>query len=144
VRVSESRKRLQRSIVAVSGALLVVLLPARGQSEVGQVQISQAKSAAETDAGTEEGKKFGEALAQAFGREHGSTIQRCAKETKRPDLSDFDLLLRLDGTGVVDQAFEEPATALATCVREKMSGWKVSAPPHAGFWVKVDVDLKRK
>lgn len=142
--MSESRKVLKCCIVAVSGAVLVVLLPARAQSAVEQVQISQAKSAAQTDAETEEGKKFGEALAQAFGREHGSTIQRCAKETKRPDLSDFDLFLRLDGTGVVDLAFEEPATALASCVREKMSGWKVSTPPHAGFWVKVDVNLKRK
>jgi hypothetical protein len=131
-------------MVAVSGVVLLVLLPARVHSAVGQVQISQAKSAAQADAQTAGGKKFGEALAQAFGREHSSTIQRCAKETKHPDLSAFDLFLRLDGTGVVDQAFEEPATALATCVREKMSGWKVSTPPHAGFWVKVDVDLKRK
>jgi hypothetical protein len=136
--VRESRKGLKSSVVAVSGAVLVVLLPARVQSAVGQVQISQAKSAAEADAETAEGKKFGEEVAQAFGREHDGTIQRCAKETKHPDLSDFDLFLRLDGTGVVDQAFEEPVTALATCVREKMSGWKVSTPPHAGFWVKVD------
>ena len=134
----------QACVVAVGAALLLVPLPARGQSTPGQVPISQARSAAEADAGTVEGKKFGEALAQAFGREHGSTVQRCAKKPKRPDLSDFDLFLRLDETGVVDQAFEEPATALATCVREKMPGWKVSVPPHAGFWVKVDVNLKPK
>ena len=137
-------KALNSIMVAVGAAVFVVLFPAPGKSAVGQVQISQAKSAAEADAETAEGKKFGEALAQAFGREHGSTIQRCAKETKRPDLSDFDLFLRVDETGVVDQAFEEPATALATCVREKMSGWKVSTPPHAGFWAKVDVNLKPK
>ena len=140
----ESRKGLKSSIIAVSAAVLVVLLPARVQSAAGQVQISQAKSAAKADAETAEGKTFGEAVAQAFGREHGSTIQRCAKEAKRSDLSDFDLYLGLDGAGVVDQAFEEPATALATCVREKMPGWKLSTPPHAGFWVKVDVNLKRK
>lgn len=134
--------KYKRSMVAFSVAVIIVLLPARGSSAVEQVQLSQAKSAAEADAETVEGKKFGEALAQAFGREHGSTIQRCAKETKRPDLSDFDLFLRLDETGVVDQAIAEPATALAICVREKMSGWKVSTPPHAGFWVKVDVNLK--
>jgi hypothetical protein len=136
--------RYKLCIVTVTAAGLVILLSARGSSAVEQVQISQAKSAAEADAGTAEGKKFGEAVAQAFGREHGSTIQRCAKETKRPDLSDFDLFLRLDVTGVVDQAIEEPATAIATCVRRKMSGWKVSTPPHAGFWVKVDVNLKPK
>ena len=140
----ESRRGLESSVIVVSVVLLVALVPAQGQSTAAQAEISQARSAAEADAGTAEGKKFGEALAQAFGREQGSTIQRCAKETKRPDLSDFDLFLRLDETGVVDQAFEEPATALATCVRGKMSGWKVSTPPHAGFWVKVDVNLKPK
>ena len=140
----ESRRGIRSSVVVGCAARLVVLLPARGQAAVERDQIAQVKSAAEADASTAEGKKFGEALAQAFGREHGSTIQRCAKQTKRPDLSDFDLFLRLDGTGVVDQAFEEPATALATCVREKMPGWKVSVPPHAGFWVKVDVNLKPK
>ena len=72
-------------MVAVSAAALVVLLPFRGQSAVGGVQISQAKSAAEADAETADGKKFGEALAQAFGREHGSTIQRCAKDVDSPD-----------------------------------------------------------
>ena len=140
----ESRAGFKTSVVSAITALVVVLLPARGQATAEQVQTPQAKSAAAADAETPEGRKFGEAVAQAFGREHGSTIQRCAKEAKRPDLSDFDLFLRLDGNGVVDQAFEEPATALATCVREKMSGWKVSSPPHAGFWVKVDVNLKPK
>jgi hypothetical protein len=140
--VNESRIGLKSRILAVSAAVLVVLLPARIQSAVRQDQMSEAESAAKADAETAEGKKFGESLAQAFGRDHSSTIQQCAKQTKRPDLSDFDLFLRLDGTGVVDQAVEQPATALATCVREKLPGWKVSTPPHAGFWVKVDVNLK--
>lgn len=129
---------------AISAAVLVFLLPARAQSASGQAQVSEAQSAAKADAETAEGKKLGEALSQAFGRDHGSTIQRCAKGAKRPDLSDFDLFLRLDGAGAVDQALVEPATALATCVQAKMPGWKVSAPPHAGFWVKIDVNLKSK
>ena len=132
------------AVRAVVAALLLALASTRGQSAVEQVQISQAKSAAQADAETAEGKKFGEALGQAFGREHSGTIQRCAKEAKGRDLSHFDLFLRLDATGVVDQALEEPATALASCVRAKMSGWKVAAPPHAGFWVRVDVNLERK
>ena len=142
--MSESKIGPKSRILAVSAVVLVVLLPARVQSAVRQDQISEAESAAKADAETADGKKFGESVAQAFGREHSGTIQKCAKQAKRPDLSDFDLFLRLDGAGVVDQAVEEPATALATCVREKLPGWKVSAPPHAGFWVKVDVNLKSK
>jgi len=142
--MTESRTRTHRSGLAARAAVLAVFFLPLAPCAFGQVQISQAETAAKADAGTEEGKTFGEALAQAFGREHGSTIQRCAKEAKRPDLSNFDVFLRLDGAGVVDQALVEPATALATCVREKLPGWKSSAPPHAGFWVKVDVNLKRK
>jgi hypothetical protein len=59
----------------------------------------------------------------------------------------FVVLLRARSSSAaepVDQAVAEPATTLAVCVREKMSGWKVFTPPHAGFWVKVDVNLKPK
>ena len=52
--------------------------------------------------------------------------------------------LRVDDTGVVDQAFVKPSTNLAVCVQQKMEGWKTSVPPRAGFWVKVGVNLKRK
>ena len=136
--------RIKHPGLSAPTAALFLLFLAPVPSSLGQTQIAEAEFAAKSDAGTEAGKKFGEALGQAFGREHGSTIQRCAKSAQRPDLSNFDLFLRLDATGAVDQALVEPATALATCVREQMPGWKSSAPPHAGFWVKVDVNLKSK
>ena len=72
------------------------------------------------------------------------TIQKCAKSAKRGDLSNFIVFLRVDGTGVVDQALVNPATTLSTCVKGKMPGWKVSAPPAAGDRVKVGVNLKGK
>lgn len=125
-------------------ALLALAWVAPATSTFGQDQLSAGESAAKADAETVEGKKFGETLGKAFGREHRSTIQRCAKEAKRPDLSDFNLYLRVDGAGVVDQSLVKPATTLASCVRDKMLGWKISAPPHAGFWVKVGVNLKGK
>jgi len=135
---------MKRNTFTACAAVLVLLLPPGVDSTPGQDQLSAAESSAKADSGTAEGKKFGEALGRAFGREHGRTIQQCAKEAKHPDLSDFDLFLRVDGAGMVGQALVRPATALATCVRDKMPGWKFSAPPHAGFWVKVGVNLKSK
>jgi hypothetical protein len=38
----------------------------------------------------------------------------------------------------------KPATTLATCVRDKMPGWKVQVPPRAGVWVNVAVKLRSK
>ena len=132
------------SPLAVGAVLLGALSVARVHSARAQDVVSAAESAARAGAETPDGKKFGEDLGKVFGREHGATIQRCAKETKRPDLSDFDLLLRVDGIGLVDQALVKPATNLAQCVRHKMKGWKTSVPPNSGFWVKVSVNLKRK
>lgn len=103
-----------------------------------------AESAARAGEATPEGKKFGEAVGNAFGREHGTTIQKCAKETKRPNLENFDLFLRLEGSGIVDQAWVKPTTNLATCVQGKLVGWKTTAPSKGGTWVKVAVVLKPK
>ena len=133
---------MERMFAGYAAALLLSLAPAR--AAVGEDPVTAAESAAKAGAEEPDGKAFGELLGQAFGREHGATIQRCAKETKKPELSDFALLLRVDGTGVVDQALVRPVTNLATCVRGKMIGWKGSVPPRAGFWVKVGVNLKRK
>lgn len=133
-----------RPAVAVGAALLLTLAVAPFPSAWGEDAVAAAESAAKAGAETPDGKKFGDALGQAFGREHGTTIQRCAKDTKRPDLTDFDLLLRVDETGVVDQAFVKPNTKLSVCVQQKMVGWKTSVPPRPGFWVKIGVNLKRK
>ena len=106
--------------------------------------LAVAESAAKSGEATPEGRKFGETVGQAFGREHGATIQKCAKETKRPDLTNFNLFLRIDGTGIVDQVGIKPTTNLATCMQGKLPGWKTTPPPKAGFWVKVSVNLKPK
>lgn len=123
-------------------ALLLLPLLFAFQPALGAPSIEEATSAAEADAASAEGRKFGEALGKAFGKEHGRTVGQCAKEAKRADLSNFDLFVRVDAAGVVDQALVAPATTLAICVRGRMPGWKVGAPPHAGFWVKVAVNLK--
>jgi len=133
-----------RSMVAVGLAALGVLWSSPVHSGVQEDAVSAAESAAETAAGTPEGKRFKEALQQAFGREHGTTIQRCASKTRRPDLSDFHLFLRVDGAGSVDQVLVEPSTTLAACVQKKLVSWKTSVPPHASFWVDIGVRMKRK
>ena len=53
---------------------------------------SVVEAAAKDDAATPDGKKYGEIVGQAFGKEHGVTVGQCAKATKgRPDLRVVDL-----------------------------------------------------
>ena len=105
---------------------------------------SVAEAAAKDHSATPEGKQYGETVGQAFGREHGVTVGQCAKAAKRPDLTDFVLLLRIETTGVVDEVLAKPRTSLSGCMQGKLARWKVPRPPHAGFWVKIAVNLKRK
>ena len=127
----------------IATAVLVLLL-APVSSALAQEELSAAESAAKAAAETPEGKKFEEEVGSAFGRAHASTIQRCAMQAKRADISNFDLFLRVGEDGTVDKALAKPASAIATCVTDKMPGWKALAPPHAGTWVNVGVHLKGK
>ena len=42
---------------------------------------------------------------------------------------EFDLLLRVDASGSVDQTLAKPATNLAECVRTGLEGWKGGTLP---------------
>jgi hypothetical protein len=142
MRGREATKAQSWLTLSVALGVAVPLMAVHAASQ--QDPVAVAESAARAASETTDGKKFAEGVGQAFGRAHGATIQRCAKDTKRPALTDFDLFLRIDGNGVVEQALVKPSTNLATCVQGKMTGWKTAVPPRAGFWVKVGVNLKRK
>jgi len=126
-------------------ALLVLAIgamPATGGGE--EDPFTRADTEAKALTATPEGKDYGEAVGRAFGRDHAATINRCARTTKRPDLSNFDLLLRIDAAGVVQEALVKPGTNLAACVCGALKGWKVAPPPRSDAWVRVGIALKRK
>ena len=128
--------------------LFVVLAATVPPASFGRVaaddRLAAAERAAGTAAATPEGKKYEAAVGTAFGRDHGKSIQGCAKELKRPDLSDFKVLVRVSAAGEVEEALVKPSTDLAACVQGKLKAWKVGAPPQADQWVSVHVTLKRK
>jgi hypothetical protein len=134
--------KLNKGVLA---AAVLLACPAGGDTPArGEDAFTAAEAEAKAGADTPEGKKFAEAVGAAFGREQSAAFSRCAKETKHPDLSNFELLLRVDAAGNVDQALAKPATNLAECVRAAVKSWKVGAPPRPGVWVKVAVNLKKK
>jgi hypothetical protein len=124
--------------------VLAFLLAAPYDVVRGADEAAAAEAAAKANAATADGQKFADSIGAKFGREQGRTVQECAKQSKPPDVSDFDVFVRLDGTGAVDQTVVKPPTTLAKCVGDKMLGWKTLAPPRDGYWVKVGVNLTRK
>jgi len=106
--------------------------------------VAAAERAAEATAATPEGKKYEDHVGTAFGRDQGKSIQACAREVKRPDLSDFRVFLRVSAAGQVEEALVKPGTNLAACLQGKLKTWNVGAPLHADQWVSVQVKLQRK
>jgi hypothetical protein len=127
----------------VMGLAAMLLSGASGGPTV-EDPVATAASAAVASAATAEGKKFEDDVGVAFGRDQGKSVQACAKETKRPDLSDFHLFIQVDAAGHVEQALVKPSTNLAACVQGKLKGWKAGVPPKADVWVSVYVRLQRK
>ncbi len=131
---------MSRRVCLVVG--LACVLSAGAASSTASDPVGAAESAAEASAATAQGKKFRDAVGMAFGREHGKTVQACAKELGRPDLSTFILLLQISGVGEVEQALVKPRTNLAVCVQGRLKGWKAGVPPAPGVWVKVRIQKK--
>lgn len=130
------------TFAASAMAFLLLAVGPVGSATSELEQLSAAKSAADANAESAEGKKFGKTIGLAIGRDQQNTIRRCAKEGQPAEVADFTLFLRVDGVGVVDKALVRPASRLAACARDKLVGGKVSAPPHAAYWVEVGVNFE--
>ena len=124
--------------------LTAVLASVSARNVTGQDPVAAAESAAKAAAATPEGKKYEEEVGTAFGRDHGKSIQACAKEVKRPDLSDFQVFVRVSAAGQVEEALVKPSTNLAACLRTKLKPWKLGVPPRPDLWISVEVKLKKK
>ena len=124
--------------------LATMLLSGMSESVAAEDPVAAAESAAEATAATPEGKKYEDQVGTAFGRDQGKSIQVCAREVKRPDLSDFHVFVRVSAAGQVEEALVKPSTNLAACLQGKLRAWKVGAPPHADQWVSVHVKLQSK
>jgi hypothetical protein len=124
--------------------LATMLLSGMSGTTAAEDPVAAAESAAEAAAATPEGKKYEDQVGTAFGRDQGKSIQACAREVKRPDLSDFHVFVRVNAAGRVEQALVKPNTNLAACLQGKLRAWKVAAPPHADQWVSVHVKLQSK
>lgn len=120
------------------------LLSGTSGSLAAEDPVAAAERAAEAAAATPEGKKYEDQLGTAFGRDQGKSIQACAREVKRPDLSDFRVFVRVSAAGQVEEALVKPSTNLAACLQGKLKAWNVGTPLHADQWVSVQVKLQRK
>ena len=89
------------------------------------------------------GQAFQAAVGKAFGAAYGSKVSECAKRVKKPDLRDFELLVKLSINGRIEDALVRPDTNLAVCLREELTDGSLPAPETNGYWVRIGLKLKR-
>ena len=128
-------------LILTMAATVLSGLPGR---VVAEDPLAAAERAAQSSAVTSEGKKYEDEVATAFGRDQGKTLQTCAREVKRPDLSEFKVLVRVSAVGEVEEVLVKPSTSIAACLQGKLKAWKVGIPPQADSWVSLQVKLKSK
>lgn len=120
--------------------LSAVLTTAAFSSAADKKQISDAIAAVEANLKTPAGKKYDELMGKEFPVRYLPSMKQCKQST--PNLDPFDMFLKLDAEGKVEEVLVHPETQFAICLRNALHGGRFSAPPHAAYWVNIHMQLK--
>src|SRR5258708_27036545 len=124
---------------------LAVALPVSGQegsngTAATDETFAEALLLARTNLTTAEEKRYDASHAGYYGPTMGS----CVEAAKKPDLSSFQLLLKLGADGRVTKAVVGPETNLSLCFRDKLEGSIRPKPPRPDYWVLVEMSLSQR
>ena len=89
------------------------------------------------------GRAFENAVGKEFGSTYGPRVSACAKRVRKPDLRDFDVLVKLSLSGRIEEALVRPETNLSVCLRDELKQGSLPAPEENGYWVRIGMKLKR-
>jgi hypothetical protein len=130
-----------------SGSLLlctVLLLLASLSPAADKKQLSEALAAVEANLKTSAGKQYDASLGSEFSAKYMSNLKQCKQSIPAGSSTDpFDMFLKLDGRGKVQDALVYPETPLALCARTALLAGQFSAPPHGDYWINVHMEPKR-
>ena len=107
-------------------------------------QLSDAVAAVDANLKTPAGKQYDETIGKEFSANHLSNVKQCKQSAPAGASTDpFDMLLKLDAKGNVQEVLIYPETPLAVCMRAALLDGKFSIPPHSDYWVNIHMQFKR-
>ncbi len=81
------------------------------------------------------------ALAESQNKLITPANKACMKSLpKKPDLSDYTVIMQLDATGKVVHTWLKGTTPLALCFNQQMAGKTLFVPPTAPFYAQLDIN----
>jgi hypothetical protein len=103
-------------------------------------QLSAALDAVNANLKTAAGKQYDEAIGKEFSEKYLASIKQCKQSA--PSLNPFDMFLKLDAEGKVQEALVYPETQLANCARTTLLAGKFTPPPHNDYWINLYMQFK--
>jgi hypothetical protein len=126
-------------------ALLVlgVLLAgtARADEDKG-TSLAAAREAAESNAKTPAGRRYGTAFEASLDRWLPETLRRCVKGRSAAELGSFDAFVRIGGDGEAEDVLFSDDTPVGRCAEGAFRSAEYPKPPRPSWWTKVEVRLK--
>lgn len=80
------------------------------------------------------GKKYDDASAVYFAHRHSKGMDACFGSVPGPDLSPFDVLVRVTSSGRVEKILSRPETNMSKCLINDMSDDTFPIPPTPDYW----------
>lgn len=131
---------------AMCVAILLVNISATAATPATQeveLSVEAAIAAAASNSSTPQGKAFEESVGGAFGAQQAKMLRACFRKLGIPATDSLKLVIRLDVKGKVDRSLTGTNVPAANCIALGLQGWQALAPPRAGYWVAIDVRLRR-
>lgn len=101
--------------------------------------LDTARAAVKANMETPEGKQYDQVIGTEFGKRYVSVMGRCTKSASGDDLGGFDIYIKLDCSGTVQDVLLSPATTVASCVRRALVNDKFAPPPKPSYWVNISM-----
>jgi hypothetical protein len=80
------------------------------------------------------GKSYDGACGVYFAQRHAKSIDACFGSVPIPNLSPFDVLVRVTSSGGVEKIISRPKTNMSNCLVEAMNGDTFPIPPTPDYW----------
>ena len=134
--------RLIRIGLKVSAILCACLLLASLGFGLDKKRLTDALASIDANLKTAAGKQYDEKIGQEFPLKYLSSVRQCKQANPSTSLDAFDILLRLNAEGKVQEALAYPETALAVCAAAALQSGQFSAPPHGDYWINIHLQPK--
>ena len=106
-------------------------------------ELAAALAAVEANLKTSAGKQYDELIGKEFPEKYLASVKQC-KQSLPPGVSidSFDMFLKLNTAGKVQEALVYPESQFAGCTRTALLAGKFSNPPHDDYWINIHMQFK--